>query len=149
MGNWDDLDAELRGVDLGETAGEWAVIAMACVTYADGNLDASELSTAQELVTKTRVIRDSIGETFAKQLFLDTITRIQTDPKKEIEGLKDELRDLAGRIGSETDRNHAFHTLIVIATADHEIVPAEHELLTELKELIGAEILVPLPHLSV
>ncbi len=149
MGNWDDLDAVLTGVDLDQDAGEWAVTAMACVAYADGNAAESEIDKAREIVSKTSVIRDSLGPAFGEQLFMDTIARIQASPDTEIEQLKSDLTRLAGRIKAQQHRDHAFQTLVVIATADHEILPAEYQLMVELKELIGTEVMVPMPQVSV
>ena len=87
MGNWDVLDAALTGVELGQEAGEWAVTAMACVALADGSADVTEIDKAREIVSKTSVIRDSLGPEFGEQLFMDTIARIQASPESELAAL--------------------------------------------------------------
>ena len=149
MSNWDDLEAELTGVELGREAGEWAVIAMACVAFADGSADESELAKAREIVRRASVITKSLGSEFGEQLYRDTIERIRSSPEAELEFLKQELGELAGRITEQRHRDDAFHTLVVIATADHRIEVAEHKMMLELKELIGSEVMVPMPHINV
>jgi uncharacterized tellurite resistance protein B-like protein len=148
MGNWDVLDTELQGKDLGRDAGEWAVTALACVVFADGRTDERELERAKEIVSKVAVIRDSLGPVLGEQSFLDTIVRLGRSPVEELATVKSELRDLASLVTSQEHRDHAFQALISIATADHSIVEAEHRLLIELKEMIGSNLMVPLPHMS-
>lgn len=149
MGNWDVLDAALQGVELGEEAGEWAVTAMACVAYADGSADERELSKAREIVAGTAVIRDSLGASVGEQIFHDTISRLSQDPVGELARTKETLTRLAGQISNQEHRDHAFQTLLVIATADHEIQVSEYELMSELKEMLGTEIMLPMPHVHV
>jgi uncharacterized tellurite resistance protein B-like protein len=149
MGNWDVLDTELQGKDLGRDAGEWAVTALACVVFADGRTDERELERAKEIVSKVAVIRDSLGPVLGEQLFLDTVVRLGRSPVEELAAVKEELRALAGRVASQEHRDHAFQTLISIATADHSIAASEHRLLTELRQMIGSNVMVPLPHVSV
>jgi uncharacterized tellurite resistance protein B-like protein len=67
----------------------------------------------------------------------------------ELEAIMDGLRDLAGRVSSQEHRDHAFQTLISIATADHNLAPSEYKLLIELRNMIGSTVIVPLPHVSV
>lgn len=149
MGNWDILDNELQGKDLGRDAGEWAVTALACVAFADGKADERELARAKEIVSRVAVIRDSLGPVLGEQIFLDTVVRLGRSPVEELAAIKDDLRDLAGRVTTQEHRDHAFQTLISIATADHDLAPSEYRLLTELRDMIGATVIVPLPHLSV
>lgn len=149
MGNWDDLESELQGVDLDRDAGEWAVIAMACVAFADGSADESELSKAREIVSKVSVIKNSLGPEFGEQLYLDTIERIKGAPEAELATLKQELGDIAGRITEQKHRDDAFQTLVVISTADHKIDAAEYTMMQELKEIVGSEVMVPMPHIEV
>jgi tellurite resistance protein len=149
MSNWDDLDAALQGVELGEEAGEWAVTAMACVAYADGSADERELAKAREIVTKTAVIRDSLGPSVGEQIFHDRIARLSADPAGELQRTKAELARLASQIQSQEHRDHAFQTLLVIATADHEVQVSEYKLMAELKEMLGTEIMIPMPSINV
>jgi uncharacterized tellurite resistance protein B-like protein len=145
MGNWDVLESELQGKDFGRDAGEWAVTALACVAFADGKTDERELDRAREIVAKVAVIRDSLGPVLGEQIFLDTVARLGRSPVTELEAIKDQLRDLAGRVTSQEHRDHAFQALISIATADHDLAPSEHRLLTELRNMIGSTVIVPLP----
>ena len=149
MGNWDILEGALEGKDLGREAGEWAVTALACVAFADGKADERELERAREIVSSVAVIRDSLGPVLGEQIFLDTVVRLGRAPVTELAAIKDTLRDLAGRVTSQEHRDHAFQTLISIATADHNLAPSEHRLLTELRNMIGSTVIVPLPHVSV
>lgn len=149
MGNWDDLEAELHDIDLVRDAGEWAVIAMACVAFADGSADEDELAKAREIVSKVSVIKNSLGPEFGEQLYLDTIERIRSEPESELEHIKQELQEVAGRIADQSHRDQAFQTLVVIATADHTIDVAEHRMMQELKEIIGSEVMIPMPHIEV
>ena len=84
-----------------------------------------------------------------EQLFHDTIERLKGAPEQELELIKKDLKDLAALIKAQEHRDQAFHTLLVIATADHEIKASEHRLMTELKELIGSTVMVPMPSISV
>lgn len=133
-------------VDLGPEAGEWAVIAMACVACSDGFVDPAEREAAKELVASTAVITQSLGPAFGEQLFHDTVERIRSDPDNELEFLKQELRELASKIRSQEHRDSAFQTLIAIATADRELEIREREMMRELRDIIGSQVMVPLPH---
>ncbi len=133
---------------LEQAAGEWAIIAMACVAFADRELEESEVARATELVSTTAVIRDTVGPAFGAQLFSDTVERIKASPGEETEFLMDELRELASRILNQETRDNAFQTLLSIATADHQIEPRERDLLNKLKENIHSNVMVPMAHLS-
>ena len=149
MSNWDDLSAALEGVQLSQEAGEWAVTAMACVAYADGSLEHREVKQAKALVARTAVISDSLGPAFGEQLFMDIIERIRPDPETELAALMEHLKTLAAAIWKQEDKDAAFQTLLVIATADQQIEVNEYKMMLELKEIIGSNVMVPMPHLSV
>lgn len=128
---------------LSQEAGEWAVIAMACVAFADGVLDRSELDEARASVERAAVIRETLGPEFATQLFLDRVERLRGALASEMPLLKDELRQLAARIEAQEDRDAAFHTLLAIAVADGEVAPTERELMLELRDIVGSTLIVP------
>jgi len=130
-------------VELSQEAGEWAVVAMACMAMADGVVVDAELERARELVKSTAIISDTLGPEFGEQRFVDIVERLTTDPAAEMEHVKEELRDLAGRIAEQDQRDAAFQTLISVASADREIAPAERQLMIALKEILGTTILVP------
>ena len=130
-------------VELSQEAGEWAVVAMACMAMADGVVVDAELERARELVKSTAIIRDTLGPEFGEQRFVDIVERIAGDPASEMEHVKEELRALAGRIAEQAQRDIAFQTLISVACADREIAPAERKLMVALKEILGTTVLVP------
>jgi tellurite resistance protein len=132
-----------------QAAGEWAVVAMACIAFADRELEDSEVEKACQLAATTPVIRDTLGAEFGAQLFSDTVERIKASPGEETRFLLGELRQLAARVGCQETRDAAFQTLLAVATADRQIEPRERGLLLELKEIIGSNVMVPLAHLSV
>jgi hypothetical protein len=137
---------ERRGIEesaLSTEAGEWAVVAMACVAYADGVLDRTEIDEARAAVERTAVIRETLGPEFASQLFLDKVERLRGARDSELPLLKDELRQLAERIRTQEERDAAFHTLLRIAAADGEVAPAERVLMLELREIVGSTLIVP------
>jgi tellurite resistance protein len=142
---------ERRGIEespISTEAGEWAVVAMACVAFADGVIDRAEIDEARAAVERTAVIRETLGPEFASQLFLDRVERLRGARDSELRLLKDELRQLASSIRTQEERDAAFHTLLRVAAADGEVAPAERTLLLELRDIVGSTLIVPAAHRS-
>ncbi len=143
MSNEDHSKAPLGGG--AEEAGQWAIKAMALVAVADGHVDATEINDAKALISSTEMIRESVGPEFGEQLFRDTVSRLLAARDVEIVTVKEELVDLANRIETQELRDQAFQTLLRIASANDEITDTEHEMMTELRQIIGTSQLVPFP----
>ena len=148
MSYTDDFDARLGNINLAPEAGEWAVVAMSCVAFADGDADEAEIARAEKLVVGSQVIQKTLGTDQARRLFDHELQALQVNPVGELEFQKARLRDMAGRITIQEDRDAAFFTLVSMATADREVSPAEYKLLVEFKEVIGSNVMIPMPQVN-
>ena len=148
MSYWDDFDAQVGNVNLAQDAAEWALTAMACVAYADGEASEEEIERAETLVKNSKIISGVLGPDQGGQFFHQVLMALQVNPSGELEFQKARLADMSGRVTNQEDKDAAFHTLISMATADREISVAEHKMLTELKELIGSNVMVPMPQVQ-
>ncbi len=148
MSYWDDFDARVGNINLSSEAGEWAVVAMACVAHADGEAKEEEIERAAKLVKNSKVIKDTLGTDQARMLFDHELQALEVNPAGELEFQKTRLKEMAKKIASQEDRDAAFFTLISMATADHNITSAEYALLQELKAGVGSNVMVPMPQVQ-
>ena len=137
------IKQSIQNITIGAPAGEWAVTAMACMVFADGEAEASEIEAAKTIVATNPVIKDSIGEKKGLEMFDEAVTAIGTAPAAMLTSYMTRLQSQASKIGSQEDRDFALSTVIAIAAADGEIEAAEHAMLLRLKEIVGANVDIP------
>jgi tellurite resistance protein len=140
---------KLASVLVSDGAGRWAVTAMGCMVFADGEAEESEIQKASAVVLTNPVIKNSLGAEKALQLFTDVVEAIKQEPTSMLATYLKKLEGMAADVKTEEDRNFALGTIIAIAAADGEIEPAEHAMLLKFKQQLGATVDVPPPNVSV
>lgn len=148
MEYWDNFDQKLGNVTLGPEAGEWAVVAMACVAYADLETNEEEIARAATLIEKSAVISQTLGADQAKRLFDHELQALQLNPAGELSFQKARLREMASSIITQEDRDAAFFMLVSMATADRQITVPEYKILQEFKEMVGSKMMIPMPQVQ-
>lgn len=134
---------KVQSVTIGAPAGEWAVTAMACMVFADGDAEASEIEAAKQVVAVNPVITESLGPKRGLALFEEAVRAIATAPQAMLGSYLTRLQTQASKIESQEQRDFALSTVIAIAAADGEIEPPEHAMLLKLKEIVGATLDIP------
>lgn len=140
---------KLSSVFMSDGAGRWAVTAMGCMVFADGQAEESEIQKATAVVINNPVIKNSIGAEKGLQMFTAVVEAIKTEPTSMLASYLKTLEELAKEVKTEEDKNFALGTVIAIAAADGEIEPPEHVMLLKFKELLGATVDVPPPNAPV
>jgi tellurite resistance protein len=137
---------KLSSVFMSDAAGQWAVMAMGCMVFADGQAEESEIQKATVVVQNNPVIKNSLGVDKGLQLFTEVVEAIKTEPTSMLSTYLKKLEELAQSVKTEEDRNFALGTVIAIAAADGEIEPPEHDMLLKFKAQLGATVDVPPPN---
>jgi tellurite resistance protein len=137
---------KLSSVFMSDAAGQWAVTAMGCMVFADGQAEESEIQKATVVVQNNPVIKNSLGVEKGLQLFTEVVEAIKTEPMSMLSTYLKKLEELAQSVKTEEDRNFALGTVIAIAAADGEIEPPEHDMLLKFKAQLGATVDVPPPN---
>lgn len=134
---------KLSQVVVGTAAGEWAVTAMACMVFADGEAEDEEIEKAKQVVKANPVIKNSIGEEKGAKLFNDAVEAIKIEPTSMLASYMQKCQDLASKVKKMEDKNFAIGTVIAIAAADGEVEPSEREMLIKFKAMLGATVDIP------
>jgi tellurite resistance protein len=143
MSWFNSFKQKLSSVFISSAAGEWAVTAMGCMVFADGQAEESELKKAIQVVANNPVIKNSLGADKGLEMFTAVVEAIKTEPTSMLATYLMKAEALAQKVTVAEDRNFALGTVIAIASADGEIEPPEHAMLIKFKAQLQATIDVP------
>lgn len=130
---------------MSDEAGEWAALAMGCMCFADGTAGEVEITAARGQVATNPVLKDTIGQKRAEKLFMETVEAVAQIPSAMLASYEVRLQGLAEKIKDLDDKNFALATVIAVSMSDRSLTQGEHAMLQRFREMLGANIAVPVP----